>query len=52
MPAGGAIITSIARPQRAASLGVDGWRRWSVDTVAGCCRAVEDDGVAVFFQTE
>jgi hypothetical protein len=51
LPPDHAIVTSlpdvseVARP-------LDDWRRWFVDTVALACRAVADDAVAIFFQTD
>ncbi|MEO8840229.1 MAG: SAM-dependent methyltransferase [Kofleriaceae bacterium] len=31
---------------------VDAWRTWFIDTVALACRAVADDAVAIFYQTD
>jgi hypothetical protein len=47
-----AIITSLPDHSELPTLGVDGWRRWFIDTIALACRALADDAVAVFFQTD
>jgi hypothetical protein len=47
-----AIITSLPDHSELPALGVDGWRRWFIDTVALACRAVADEAVAVFYQTD
>ncbi len=52
LPSDHAIITSLPDHGEIPSLGVDGWKRWFVDTVALACRAVADDAVAVFYQTD
>lgn len=46
------MVTSLPDHSELPALGVDGWRRWFSDTVALACRAVADDAVAVFFQTD
>ena len=51
-PADHAIITSLPDHSEVPELGFDGWRRWFVDTVALCCRALADDAVAIFYQTD
>src|SRR4051812_30605553 len=33
-------------------MGVPAWKRWFVDTVALACRAIADDAVAIFYQTD
>jgi len=51
LPSDHAIITSL--PDHSETpLEVAAWRRWFVDTVALACRAVADDGVAIFYQTD
>jgi len=51
LPADHAIITSL--PDHSETpLEVDAWRRWFVDTVALACRAVADESVAIFYQTD
>ncbi|MEZ4402767.1 MAG: hypothetical protein R3B06_22285 [Kofleriaceae bacterium] len=52
LPADAAIVTSLPDHSELPGLGVDGWRTWFVATVAAACRAVADDAVAVFFQTD
>ncbi len=52
LPAHCAIITSLPDHSELPELGVDGWKRWFVETVALACRAVADDSVAVFYQTD
>ena len=52
LPAGAAIVTSLPDHSEVPELGVAGWQRWFVDTVALACRAVADDGVAMFYQTD
>jgi hypothetical protein len=52
LPADHAIVTSLPDHSEIPELGVDGWRRWFVDTVALACRAVADDAVAMFYQTD
>ena len=52
LPPDHAIITSLPDHSEVPALGVDGWRRWFVDTVALACRSVADDAVAVFYQTD
>lgn len=52
LPADHAIITSLPDHSELPALGVEGWRQWFVDTVALACRAVADDAVAIFYQTD
>lgn len=52
LPADHAIVTSLPDHSELPALGVDGWRRWFVDTAATICRVLADDAVAVFFQTD
>jgi hypothetical protein len=52
LPADHAIVTSLPDHSELPALGVEGWRRWFVDTVAIVCRAVADDAVAIFYQTD
>ncbi len=52
MPDDHAVFTSLPDHSELPLLGVDGWRRWFIDTVALACRAVADDAVAVFYQTD
>lgn len=52
LPDDHAIITSLPDHSELPALGVDGWKRWFVDVVARACRAVTDDAVAIFYQTD
>ena len=52
LPADHAIVTSLPDLSEVPERGDDGWRRWFVDTAALACRAVADDGLAIFFQTD
>jgi hypothetical protein len=47
-----AVVTSLPDSSELPALGVDGWRRWFVDTAALVCGAVADEAVAVFYQTD
>ena len=52
LPGDHAIITSLPDTSELPALGFDGWRSWFVDTVALACRAVADDAVTIFYQTD
>ncbi|MEZ4358634.1 MAG: hypothetical protein R3B48_00525 [Kofleriaceae bacterium] len=52
LPPTHAIITSLPDHSELPALGIAGWRRWFVDTVELACRAVADDAVAIFYQTD
>jgi hypothetical protein len=52
LPADHAVVTSLPDHSELPALGFDGWRRWFVDTAALVCRAVADEAVAVFYQTD
>lgn len=52
LPADHAVVTSLPDHSELPGMMIDAWRRWFVDTVALACRAVADDAVAVFFQTD
>ena len=52
LPPRHAIFTSLPDHSELPALGLDGWRRWFVDTVALACRALADEDVAVFYQTD
>jgi len=52
LPDDHAIFTSLPDHSELPDLGVAAWRAWFVDTVALACRAVGDDAVAVFYQTD
>jgi len=47
-----AIITSLPDHSELPALGFAGWRTWFVATVALACRAIADDAVAIFYQTD
>jgi hypothetical protein len=52
LPADHAIITSLPDHSEVPALGVEGWKRWFIDTVALACRVVADQAVAIFYQTD
>lgn len=52
LPDDHAIFTSLPDHSELPDLGVAAWKTWFVDTVALACRAVADDAVAVFYQTD
>lgn len=52
LPADHAIITSLPDHSEVPSLGIAAWKQWFSDTVALACRAIADDAVAVFYQTD
>lgn len=52
LPADHAIITSLPDHSELPDLGVAGWKQWFIDTVALACRALPDEGVAIFYQTD
>lgn len=52
LPDDHAIFTSLPDHSEIPALGVERWRAWFVDTVALACRAVGDEAVAVFYQTD
>jgi hypothetical protein len=50
--AGASVVTSLPDLSELPALGFDGWRRWFVAAAQAAMRAVDDDGVAVFFQSD
>jgi hypothetical protein len=52
LPPDHAIVTSLPDHSEVPDLGIDGWRRWFVDTVELACRAIADDAVAIFYQSD
>jgi len=52
LPAGQALVTSLPDHSELPALGVEGWRRWFVETAALACGAVADEAVAIFYQTD
>jgi hypothetical protein len=47
-----AVVTSLPDHSELPMLGFEGWRRWFVDAAESACRAVSDDAVAIFYQTD
>lgn len=52
LPDDHAIITSLPDHSELPSLGIAGWRDWFIETTALACRAVGDEAVAIFYQTD
>lgn len=52
LPDDHAIFTSLPDHSEVPTMGVPAWKRWFVDTVTLACRAIADDAVAVFYQTD
>ncbi|CAN5871131.1 hypothetical protein BH11MYX2_BH11MYX2_23640 [soil metagenome] len=52
LPPGAAIFTSLPDHSEVPGMGVPAWRDWFIEAVALACRAVTDDAVAVFYQTD
>lgn len=52
LPADHAIFTSLPDHSELPGMGVPAWKRWFSETVELACRAVADDAVAVFYQTD
>jgi hypothetical protein len=52
LPGDHAIITSLPDSSELPELGLAGWRRWFIEAVTLACRAVADDAVAIFYQTD
>ena len=52
LPDDHAIITSLPDHGELPQLGIDGWRRWFIETVTLACNAIADDAVAIFYQTD
>ena len=52
LPADHAVVTSLPDSSELPELGFDAWRTWFVDVAALACRAVADDAVAIFYQTD
>ena len=47
-----AVVTSMPDSSEIPALGFDGWRKWFIDTSALICRQLDDEGVAIFYQTD
>jgi hypothetical protein len=52
LPADHALVTSLPDSSELPKLGFEGWRQWFIDVAALACRAVADQSVAIFFQTD
>lgn len=52
LPADHAVVTSLPDVSELPELGFEGWRRWFTVAATTACRAVADDGVAIFYQTD
>jgi hypothetical protein len=50
--AGASVVTSLPDLSELSGLGVDGWRRWFVGAAQAAMRCIDEDGVAVFFQSD
>ena len=47
-----AVVTSLPDSSEIPALGFDGWRRWFVDAAALVCARIDEQAVAVFYQTD
>lgn len=52
LPADHAVVTSLPDCSELPHLDFEAWRSWFVDAAALACRAVADDAVSIFFQTD
>jgi hypothetical protein len=52
LPGSHALVTSLPDVSELPALGLEGWRRWFVETAELACRAVADEAPAIFFQTD
>ena len=52
LPADHAVVTSLPDGSELPHLDFQAWRSWFVDAAALACRAVADDAVSIFFQTD
>jgi hypothetical protein len=52
LPADHAVVTSLPDASELPALGADGWRRWFLAAAERACRAVADEAVAIFYQTD
>ena len=50
--AGASVVTSLPDVSELRGLGLDEWRAWFVAAARAAMRAIDDDGVAVFFQSD
>lgn len=49
---GVSIITSLPDVSELPTLGPEGWERFFVDAARACCEAIDDDALAIFFQSD
>lgn len=47
-----AIVTSMPDHSELPELGVEGWRRWTIEMAELCCRKTADEAVTIFYQTD
>lgn len=52
LPADHAVVTSLPDVSELPALGAGGWRGWFEEAAERACRAVADDAVAIFYQTD
>jgi hypothetical protein len=52
LPADHAVVTSLPDGSELPHLASEAWRSWFVDAAALACRAVADEAVSIFFQTD
>src|SRR5256885_2325650 len=50
--AGASVVTSLPDVSELPGLGFDGWRHWFVTAARAAMGCVDDDGVAIFFQSD
>ena len=50
--AGASVVTSLPDVSELPALGFDGWRQWFIAAARAAMGCVDDDGVAIFFQSD
>jgi hypothetical protein len=50
--AGASVVTSLPDVSELSALGFDGWRSWFVGAARAAMGCIDDDGVAIFFQSD
>src|SRR4051812_10002824 len=50
--AGASVVTSLPDVSELSALGFDGWQTWFVAAARAAMGCIDDDGVAVFFQSD
>jgi len=50
--AGASVVTSLPDVSELPALGFDGWRAWFIEAARAAMGCVDDDGVAIFFQSD